>query len=246
MSATRPAIRLLDALPELGSGLDQEQRTLAYRHFVAPLETLEAGTWRARVGRDRSAGALGMIVVEGLLTRDVVIADTVATELVGRGDLLRPLDHDGELAPVPFGVNWTVVQRTRIAILDERSSALACRWPPIVSTLLGLAVNRSRALALHLAISNMRRVDARLLALLWHLADRWGHVSPDGVHIPLRLTHATLGRLVGAQRPSVTTALKGLGDAGRLSRGETQQWVLHGEPPEELPQMMRADERPAG
>ena len=28
--------------------------------------------------------------------------------------------------------------------------------------------------------------------LLWYLAERWGRVTPDGVIVPLRLTHETL------------------------------------------------------
>ena len=73
---------------------------------------------------------------------------------------------------------------------------------------------------------------ARLLALLWHLADRWGKVGPDGTHVPLRLTHATLAQLVGAQRPSVTSALRGLEQRGLLRRlPEGGGFLLFGEPP---------------
>ena len=47
--------------------------------------------------------------------------------------------------------------------------------------------------------------------LFWHLAERWGNHTPEGIVIPLRLTHAQIGELIGAQRPSVTTALSRLG-----------------------------------
>jgi hypothetical protein len=69
--------------------------------------------------------------------------------------------------------------------------------------------------------------------LFWHLADRWGKVTKDGIVIPLKLTHQVLGRIVGAQRPSVTTALKTLTDRGALNRAPDGTWVLHGEPPDE-------------
>jgi CRP-like cAMP-binding protein len=85
-----------------------------------------------------------------------------------------------------------------------------------------------------MALSHLTRVEVRLLALFWHLADRWGRVASDGVLVPLRLTHQTLAALVGAQRPSVTTALGGLADSGRVTRRDDGGWVLHGEPPLEL------------
>jgi hypothetical protein len=89
-------------------------------------------------------------------------------------------------------------------------------------------------MALHLAVCHLRRVDTRLLVLLWHLADRWGTVQREGVHVPMRLTHQMLGRLVGAQRPSVTTALKQLSDSGRVIRLEDGTWLLQGRPPDTL------------
>jgi CRP/FNR family transcriptional regulator, cyclic AMP receptor protein len=72
------------------------------------------------------------------------------------------------------------------------------------------------------------------MLFLWHLADRWGRVGPGGVQVPVRVTHETLGRLVRAQRPSVTRAVNQLATRGALSRGADGCWVLHGEPPREL------------
>ena len=54
------------------------------------------------------------------------------------------------------------------------------------------------------AILALPRVESRVLAILWHLADVFGSVNADGVLVPLKLTHERLGRLVGAQRPTVT------------------------------------------
>jgi hypothetical protein len=68
---------------------------------------------------------------------------------------------------------------------------------------------------------------------MWHLAERWGRVGPEGVRVPLRLTHEALGRLVGARRPSVTTALSGLSKRGCLERTPAG-WLLYGDPSEQL------------
>jgi CRP-like cAMP-binding protein len=76
-------------------------------------------------------------------------------------------------------------------------------------------------------------VDDRLLVVMWFLAERWGRVRPEGVVLPLKLTHQLLAALVGAKRPSVTTALGELTTAGLLERRDDGSWLLHGEPPEQ-------------
>src|SRR6266496_530716 len=44
--------------------------------------------------------------------------------------------------------------------------------------------------AVQQAISQLPRVEIRVLALMWHLAERWGHVTPGGLALTLGLTHA--------------------------------------------------------
>src|SRR5919202_4976523 len=227
-------IRVIDAFPDLAHQLDPEQERLARHYALATLEVLEPGRWQPRQQLDPDPGHLGLLVLDGLLTRDVVLGETLATELVGRGDVLRPIDHDGEDAPVPFDVVWRVLEPTQIAILDRQFARVIGHWPEAMEVLIRGAVRRAQSLAVVLAVSHLRRVDVRLLVIMWYLADRWGKVTPSGVHVPLRLTHQTLGRLVGAQRPSVTTALKQLAADGRLTRADDSTWLLHGDPPDTL------------
>jgi hypothetical protein len=59
-------------------------------------------------------------------------------------------------------------------------------------------------------------------------------VRSDGVLLPVRLTHRVLARLVGARRPSVTTAVGSLERDGRLTRPPEGGWLLHGSPPEAI------------
>jgi CRP/FNR family transcriptional regulator, cyclic AMP receptor protein len=237
-------IRVIDAFPEMADKLDPEQERLARQYALATLQVVPPGLWHPRRNLQREPGHLGLLVLDGLLTRDVVMGETLATELVGRGDVLRPADHDGQDAPVPFDIVWHVLEPTRIAILDRPFAKVIGHWPEAMEVLIRGAVGRAQSLAITLAVSHLRRVDTRLLIIMWYLADRWGKVTPRGVSVPLRLTHQTLGRLVGAQRPSVTTALKQLAEEGRLTRERDQTWLLHGEPPETL-QRLR-EERGAG
>jgi CRP/FNR family cyclic AMP-dependent transcriptional regulator len=57
-------------------------------------------------------------------------------------------------------------------------------------------------------------------------------VSGDGVIVPLALTHRILGQLVGARRPTVSTALSELAERGELVRRADGSWLLRGEPPD--------------
>ena len=84
-----------------------------------------------------------------------------------------------------------------------------------------------------MAILHQPRIDVRLHMLLWELAERWGHVHRDGVHLPLRLTHAMLAELVAARRPTVTKALGELA-ARSAAVWSGDHWLLSGSPPSEL------------
>ena len=228
-------VRVVDAFPDLADALEPEQERLLRQYAVAGLLELPLGLWQPRRELQPGPGHLGLLVLDGLLTRDVVMGETLATELVGKGDVLRPADHDGQDAPVPFDIVWHVLEPARIAVLDGNFAQVIGRFPEAMEVLMRGAVGRAQSLAVNLAVSHLRRVDVRLHVLMWYLADRWGKVTTEGVHVPLRLTHQTLGRLVGAQRPSVTTALKQLADEGKLTRASDHQtWLLHGDPPETL------------
>jgi CRP/FNR family transcriptional regulator, cyclic AMP receptor protein len=69
-----------------------------------------------------------------------------------------------------------------------------------------------------------------VLTLLWHLAERWGRVTPDGVAVPLALSHGMVGQLAGARRPTVSTAVAKLVREGAVARGDAGTWVLTGRP----------------
>jgi CRP-like cAMP-binding protein len=224
-------IRLLEAQPDLADGLSAEDEAQARRHVVALLETVPPGPWEPAETYGHDPAFLGLLMIDGMMARDVELGGRRCSELLGPGDLLRPWDYDeNELPSVPSESAWTVLEPSRLAVLDGRFARVACRWPEFVARLIGRTLRRSRWLAILLTISSMPRVDARVQALLWHLADRWGRVTLDGVVVPVRLTHDMIGRLVGAHRPSVTTALSELAREGRVARIPAG-WLLRGDPP---------------
>src|ERR671922_214485 len=54
---------------------------------------------------------------------------------------------------------------------------------------------------------------------------------PRGVLVSLRLSHRTLAGMIGARRPSVTTALGQLIARGELERRADGEWILLGAAP---------------
>src|SRR5436305_3061523 len=224
-------VRLLEAQPDLAEGLSPEDEADARRHVVAVLEDVPPGAWDPRTTYALDPAFMGLLLIEGTLSRDVELGGRRCSELLGPGDLLRPWDYDeAEASSVPSESAWTVLEPSRLAVLDGRFARVACRYPELVAKLIGRTLRRSRWLSILLTISSMPRVDARVQALFWHLADRWGRVTLDGVVVPIRLTHELIGRLVGAHRPSVTTALSELTRSGRIAR-IPEGWLLRGDPP---------------
>jgi CRP-like cAMP-binding protein len=103
----------------------------------------------------------------------------------------------------------------------------------VLEALMARTMRRSRVLALRLVVNQLVRLEDRLMITMWGLAERFGRVTPDGVILPLELTHSTLARLVGARRPSVTSALGVLSREGFVERTE-HGWLLHGSPSDVL------------
>ena len=119
-----------------------------------------------------------------------------------------------------------------VAALDRHFAVELARYPEITSVLLDRLGERSIRLATTQAISQLNRVDRRILALFWHLAERWGRVTGEGLAVPLTLSHRMLGQLVGARRPTVSTALGELAERGELVRRPDGSWLLGGDPPD--------------
>ena len=222
-------VRVFDEDPDLLAGIDPAAIDLLRRRVVVPTLSVDAGPWPAPV-ENTSQSSVGLLVLDGLMIRSLHLAGRDCPELIGAGDLLRPWDCERE-GSVAMSVSWTALESTTLAVLDERFAALICRFPTIMAALLSRSVQRSRTLAFLLGIAHIRHADTRLQTLLWHLADRWGRVTPAGVHLPLRLTHETLAQLVCMRRPTASTTLRGLASAGEVARRRDGTWLLTGQPP---------------
>lgn len=219
-------VPVTDHLDDCTASLDAAQARRARLECVAACLRFEPGPWTPPSDQSRYGSWLGLLVVDGLVTRAVDLGRNRAQELLGPGDVLRPWDDDGGSASVPWVSSWRVIAPASIAVLDDRFAIRAARWPHVGVGLVRAAVRRSHAKSHLLALTRARRADDRLLLLFWHLADRWGRVGVDGVHVPLRLTHALLAELVCLRRPTVSATLSLLQAQGRLLRLADGTWQL--------------------
>jgi CRP-like cAMP-binding protein len=224
--------RVLDEDPDLCAVIPEVDRLRARAHCLAPLLTVPRGTWKTD-DMPHMVSGVGLLVIDGLLIRSVGVDGRFGAELLGAGDLLRPWQGEDLESTVPHTTGWRVIERSRMAVLDERVAARLAAFPALTGAVAARVLSRARRLSLMMAIVHHPLVEVRLHMLLWHLADRWGRVRPDGVVVPLRLSHRILGDLVAAQRPSVTGALQRLGRRD-LVRPMDQGWLLCGGPPWEL------------
>jgi CRP-like cAMP-binding protein len=186
---------------------------------------------------------IGLLVLEGLLIRRVGIDGRFGAELLAEGDLLRPWQGEDIQSTLPHTAGWRVVQPARLAVLDGNAAARFARYPALTGAIAAKLLNRSRCLALMMAIIHNPRIDTRVHMLLWHLADRWGRVRRDGIIVPLRLTHTTIADLVAAQRPTVTGSLTKLTQR-ELVRPTDEGWLLLGDPPGELLELQEVEVEP--
>ena len=220
---------MLDEDAELAELVSASQLAAARQASLAAVVDVPAGLWDARDAADSAREGYGLLVLRGVLIRRVGYDGRFGAELLADGDLLRPWEFDGEEL-LGFETGWRVLVPTRLAVLDLQWTERMVRYPKIGPALAGRALLRSRRLAAMMAIAQQPRLDERLWMMFWELADRYGRVHTDGVHLDLPLTHEVLSYLVAARRPSVSGALTKLAGQGRVRRNG-RGWILSGDPP---------------
>jgi CRP/FNR family cyclic AMP-dependent transcriptional regulator len=225
----RRKLPLLDVDPDLGSLLPPDRREPARHELEVEVYRLPQGPWSAG-GEDANPEHVGLLLLEGVIAREVVVSDTVSTELLGPGDVVRPWSIQEPAGLLQLTIRWNALTDSRVAVLDRRFGVQLGRWPEVNAALIDRVNDRAQRLATTQAISQLNRVDRRLLSLFWHLAERWGRMTGEGVAIPLTLSHRMLGQLVGARRPTVSTAIAELAEREELVRREDGTWLLKGDP----------------
>jgi hypothetical protein len=226
-------VKLLEVAPWLGEGLEAEELELARSQLTVACASFPPGPWRWP-GRNPE---VGFLILHGRIARGLHLEDAPAhgIELLGEGDLMRPWGFRGATESLPSRMDWKVMARLDLAVLDTTFVRAMSRWPGLGVNLLETAVERTRTLSYFLAARQVSRLETRILLTLWQLADRWGHVTADGVVVDLpKLTHEDIARMVAARRPSVTTGIRQLRELGLLEVKPGGRWILRGDPVESL------------
>ncbi len=216
-------ITLLEMEPELSRLLTPEQRAAAAR-FLLPLVTVEKNADLEAVIDE--GDAFGALVLGGILLQTVRIESHETLQLIG----------PGALAPLERVVDWMPLARSRVrpahqtqlVVLGKAFLVAAHRWPWVVTCLHERMLEQTARLTKQLAISKLPRVEDRVVAMLKLLSESWGKVTPGGIRLQLSLTHETLGRLIGARRPTVSLALKEFGKRNSVIRRDNG-WLITAE-----------------
>jgi CRP/FNR family cyclic AMP-dependent transcriptional regulator len=196
--------------------------------------TLPMGPWNPEEVPPARRSPLGLLVLSGFVARDVELAGHSATEILGPGDICAPWAGLREEDFLPAEMRWAAFVPSQILVLDPGLGELIRSRRGLHDAFCGAVARRTSSLAVQRAIAQLPRVELRLLSLLWHLAGRWGRVTPNGIVVPLALSHAFLGRLVGARRPTVTLAARELSERGHAVRRDDGTWQLGSEAPQVL------------
>jgi CRP/FNR family cyclic AMP-dependent transcriptional regulator len=222
-------VSLLSVEPDLASRIPRADLVLARRHLTARVASIGEGPVELGVGGP-GRPPFAAIVLDGLLLREVTVMDQPAAQLVGPGDILG-LEH-GTGVLLPRSVSLTCAVPCRLGVLDDPVLLAFRRWPDVGAAFIERANEQLERVALQHAIGQLPRVHDRILATLWHLAERYGRVTPSGIHLPITLTHRLLGRLVGARRPTVSLALSELEGDGSIGRRADRTWLILRMPPD--------------
>jgi CRP-like cAMP-binding protein len=195
-------VRVLRVDPELGGALDGPRLAEAAERLIAAVVAPRGGALADSALTVAGTEGLGLLMLEGVIAREVLLSDNVSVEFLGAGDLLQESRPDDPGRLLRSQVRWTIVEPARFAVLDARFARAAAEYPEVALVLMNRLVQRSHRLAVTQAITQLNGVDRRVLTLLWHLAERWGHISSSGVEVPLRAPHRMLAQAVGARRPA--------------------------------------------
>src|SRR3954466_12080544 len=157
MSSRWHPVSLFDADPDLVAGVPEEDRAIARRTLIVPAVALDTGLWSPPDDLP-FALLIGLIILAGVLSREIGFAGRRTAELLGSGDILRPWDEDGPHGLAP--ATWRVHAPVRIAVLDARFARACGRWPSVAEAVGARHARRAQALARRLAAPQLPAVTA--------------------------------------------------------------------------------------
>ena len=218
---------MLDLAPELGAGIPSDEWEAARQACRGELVRVAPGRLEPAPGALDGDPWMALVIVSGVMCREVRLCDRHLLELLGAGDALQlPVDVEDRL--LGTDVTLTAVAQSELLVLGVPFLRAAARWPSLMMQLHRRLEAQRAELAVQALIAHLPKAEHRLLLMLWHLADRFGIVTPDGIVVQLPLSHDLLGRLTAARRSTASLALGQLEGRGELKRLPDGFWLLTG------------------
>jgi CRP/FNR family cyclic AMP-dependent transcriptional regulator len=171
--------------------------------------------------------AFDFIVADGVVLKQTRYADRNSLELLGPGDVLAPPLTPSRQLETRATSTYQAHGQVSLAVIEDRFRTAARRWPQLSDVLHDRLARQTHRASMHLAILHIARADDRVLALFSDLAERFGHVTNDGIVIDVELTQRLIGQLIGSRRPTVSRALEDLSTTGTLTRTSDNRWMLN-------------------
>jgi hypothetical protein len=214
-------VRVFERDPDLLEGTDDVTAAFLREHGTVPAVRLGIGPWHPPMHRGSTRNWLGLLVVDGLLSRPMTIGRRSVHELLGPGDLLRPWDHERWEGVVRSHTPWPVLTPVTLAVLDQQFTAVAAKTPAVIAALVSRSLRRSAQIAAAVAINEPDELHLRVWGVLAHAADRWGEGDDGGVRLPSGLSDAAIAVVLDAPYAEVAAALDRLGRDGAVRRDAT-------------------------
>jgi CRP/FNR family transcriptional regulator, cyclic AMP receptor protein len=225
VAVTSPVALVLELDPDLGRNIEPAEWELVKRACRGELLHVARGSWQAAPEMAGRGDLVAFVIVDGLLAREVSLQEHCMVELLGHSDVLQP-PVPTERPRLAAESQLTAVSDLLLLVLGQPFIGAAARWPTLLTALQSRLEAQRESLAIQGLITHVPNAGHRLLLMLWHLADRWGYVTPEGIVLPWPFSHEILGRLIGARRPTVTIALRHLEASGVVHRREDGSWLL--------------------
>lgn len=169
------------------------------------------------------------LIVEGqvLLCRTDADGEDYSLYLLGPGQLF------GEGALHPEGLSLVTARAISDGTAYVLSAAMLPRlfqhYPELARHILNLLSIRLERAHRRLDVTRMADARSRLLSLLYAMADHQGQANGAEVWMPLPLTQAELGQMIGLARETVARILTQLAKEGAIRRdGRRGLWLIPG------------------
>jgi len=141
----------------------------------------------------------------------VATGEAVSTVLLGPGDLFG----QGVLLKCPQLAYAQVVQPARVLRLTPSVlDSLLSSSPTLARSLMAYMAQENAEMKARLWVANQGSVREALALSLWYLAQRFGHATPQGVQLELKLSCQLLAETVGHSRQATNAALRKLRHEG--------------------------------